>query len=109
MKRVYTAHDPTEAHLVKGLLEVEGIEAIVQGEHLFPLRGSLPVTSDTNPSVWVVNDEDFDQGRVIARAYDQGAHTRQPSARPWHCPQCGENLEGQFTACWKCGAIRPLS
>ena len=45
MKRVYTAHDPTEAHLVKGLLEAAGIEALVQGEHLFPLRGSLPVTS----------------------------------------------------------------
>ena len=37
MKRVYTAHDLTEAHLIKGLLEVEGIEAVVQGEHLFPL------------------------------------------------------------------------
>ena len=56
MKCVYTAHNPTEAHLVKGLLEAEGIETVVRGEHLFPLRGIIPVTADTNPSVWVVND-----------------------------------------------------
>ena len=109
MKRIHTAHDPTEAHLVKGLLEADGIEAIVQGEHLFPLRGSLPVTADTNPSVWVVNDMDFDQGRTIAQAYDRGARASQTPAPHWHCPQCGEELEGQFTACWKCGAIRPLA
>ncbi len=107
MKRVYTAHDPTEAHLVKGLLEAEGIEAIVQGEHLFPLRGSLPVTSDTNPSVWVANDMDFNRGRTIAQAYDHGARADREGAPHWRCLRCGENLEGQFTACWKCGATRP--
>ena len=109
MKCVYTAHNPTEAHLVKGLLEAEGIETVVQGEHLFPLRGIIPVTADTNPSVWVVNGADFDQARSIATAYDRGTHSRQSQPRSWDCPQCGEGLEGQFTACWKCGAIRPLS
>ena len=108
MKRVYTAHDPIEAHLVKGLLKADGIEAIVRGEHLFPLRGSLPVTSDTNPSVWVANDMDFDKGRTIVQAYDHGARADRERAPHWHCAWCGETLEGQFTACWKCGAIRPL-
>ena len=107
MRCVYTADNPTEAHLVKGLLEAEGIESVVQGEHLFPLRGIIPVTADTNPTVCVVNEADFDQARSIAKTYDQGTHSGQPKS--WGCPLCGEELEGQFTACWKCGAIRPLS
>ncbi len=24
----------------------------------------------------------------------------------WQCPQCNEAIEGQFTACWHCGAQR---
>ena len=109
MKCVYTAHNPIDAHLVKGLLEAEGIETVVRGEHLFPLRGIIPVTADTNPSVWVVNDADFDQARSTATVYDQGSLSGPLPPKSWHCPQCGEGLEGQFTACWKCGAIRPLS
>ena len=23
--------------------------------------------------------------------------------KPWRCPDCSEMIEGQFTACWKCG------
>ena len=26
----------------------------------------------------------------------------------WQCPACGEHSEAQFTACWRCGAERPL-
>lgn len=35
MENVYTAMNPTDAHLVRGLLESEGIEAVVQGEFLW--------------------------------------------------------------------------
>ena len=27
----------------------------------------------------------------------------------WHCPECREPLEGQFTACWHCGTERPVN
>ena len=41
MKQVYMAQNPIEAHMVVDLLETEGIEAIVQGEHIFAVRGAL--------------------------------------------------------------------
>jgi len=31
-----------------------------------------------------------------------------PHGAPWKCPKCGEMLESQFGACWKCGALRKL-
>jgi hypothetical protein len=30
-----------------------------------------------------------------------------PMPPPWICPQCGEELEGQFGQCWKCQTPHP--
>ncbi len=108
MKRVYLAHDPADAHLVKGLLEAEGIPAVVQGEHLFALRGGIPVTADTSPSVWALDDGDFERARGIVgglRLAD-GPHSAGAQRGAWRCLHCGETLEGQFTECWRCGRGR---
>ena len=68
MQKVFTAQHPTEAHLVKGLLESAGIAAEVQGEPLFSARGGLPMTGDTLPSVWVLDDEQLDEARQVIAA-----------------------------------------
>ena len=53
MKQVFVARDPTEAHLVKGLLESRGVRAEVRGEALWGTRGETPLTAETLPTVWV--------------------------------------------------------
>lgn len=30
-----------------------------------------------------------------------------PPARPWTCASCGERMEAQFNACWKCSSAPP--
>ena len=42
MKQVFQAHDVTEAHFVKGLLESHGLSALVRGEALAGLFGEVP-------------------------------------------------------------------
>jgi hypothetical protein len=69
MKRVYVARGPAEAHLVKGFLETKGIPAIVQGEHLYAIRGGIPMTPDTRPSVWVVQDDHFDRAQALVSEF----------------------------------------
>jgi hypothetical protein len=56
MKQVFVAQNPAEAHLVRGLLETRGIQAEVRGEELWGTRGETPLTFDTLPTVWVVDD-----------------------------------------------------
>ena len=56
MKQVFVAQHPTEAHLVQGILEANGIAAEVHGESLFGARGEAPPTPDTLPTVWVLDD-----------------------------------------------------
>lgn len=106
MIRVFSAAHSAEAHLVKGLLESEGIAATVRGEDLALARGGVPITPDTGPSVWVLEPEDAERAREIVARFKADATPVGP-AGPWRCTSCGESLEAQFTTCWNCGAERP--
>ena len=67
--QVFVAQHPTEAHLVQGLLEANGIVAEVHGESLFSARGEAPATPDTLPSVWVLDDDQAERARVVLAEY----------------------------------------
>ena len=106
MKQVYLAQDPIQANLLVDLLGAEGVEAVVQGEHLYAIRGLVPVAY---PTVWVVDDGEYDRARALALEFDRQQQMdadREP-LEPWNCPSCGETIEGQFDQCWHCGADRP--
>jgi hypothetical protein len=65
MKKVYIGENPFDAHMVRDFLESAGIEAVVRGEHLFALRGGVPMTDDTLPAVWLVYEEKFEEARKL--------------------------------------------
>lgn len=109
MKKVFVAQHPTEAHLVKGMLESNGIGAEVQGESLFTARGEAPATPDTLPTVWVTEDEDAERALVILAAYEPRSTTAGNPGPEWTCPACRERIESQFTECWHCGTSRPAA
>jgi hypothetical protein len=102
------AENPIEAQMVVDLLQAEGIAARIQGEHIFAVRGALPIAY---PTVWVLDEANYDRARGLALEYDRGRYagegSDEPRPAPWTCPQCGERIEGQFGLCWQCGADRP--
>ncbi len=119
MQHIYTARDAMDAHFLVGLLQEEGIEAVVQGEALEGTWGGLPLTSESLPSVWV-NDADVSRAAPVLRTYqmrppggpplsESGADAATADApRPtWACAHCGERVEMQFTNCWHCGHPAP--
>jgi hypothetical protein len=106
MKKVYIARHPTEAHLVKGLLELEGIASEVRGEALYGALGELAITADTLPSVWIQDDGQMEQAMRIVSRYEQGLGSHAIIGVLWRCPKCGEMLEPQFASCWQCGTTR---
>ena len=107
MKQVFIAKDPTEAHLVMGLLEAQGIQAVVRGKGLFWLRGMLPMTEETCPSVWVLEDSEVEKARAVVMQFEKGKAAEEAHRAPWRCPGCGETIKSQFTQCWQCGKVRP--
>lgn len=102
MKRVHNARHLTEAHLIRGLLESHGIEAVVRGDFLTGGWGELPVDVC---GVWVTDDARFGEADRLLRDFLQGLPAT--NSETWRCSACGEASEGQFTACWQCGASRP--
>lgn len=105
MKRVHNARHLTEAHLIRGFLESQGIDALVRGDFLTGGWGELPVDAC---AVWITDDARFAEADQLLKDFLKGALARIHGGKTWSCPQCGENIEGQFTACWQCGAEQPL-
>ena len=108
MEKVYIAMNPTDAHLVRGLLESEGIEAVVQGEFLWTARGEVPITTDTAPSVWVLDEADYERAMEVVKAFQSSERMSDSENKEWKCDKCNENNEGQFTECWRCGDSAPF-
>lgn len=103
MKKLYTftLADRAEAGLMKDRLEGEGISCLVRNEQLFAALGEIPFL-ECSPELWVVDDEVWPRAKLLLDSWFKTGE----SGASWDCPSCGETLEGQFGACWKCGTER---
>lgn len=104
VKQLHAARHAPEAHLVKGFLESNGIAAVVRGEYLTSGWGDLPVDVC---SVWIDDDAQYDRAHALLVTFLNGDLAREYRDHGWRCARCGEQLEGQFTSCWNCGAAKP--
>lgn len=101
MKQIHAARHAVEAHLVRGYLHSHGIAAEVRGEYLTSGWGELPVDVC---SVWIVDEAQYEAANALLEALLKGTHDA--NGERWRCEACGEELEGQFTACWSCGTAK---
>jgi hypothetical protein len=92
---------------LKGLLEGENIEVEVRGEFLYGVRGEVPITPDTCPSVWVMDDADYDRAMELVSSFRQEEPPSPIKGDAWRC-SCGEENESQFTECWSCGKAHSI-
>jgi len=109
MKKIYAAKNPIDAHLLKGALEAEKIQAIVQGDFLWSARGEVPISPETCPSVWIIDDADYEKAVQVLEDFESEEMTGDFQTREWKCDNCNEINEGQFLECWQCGALRNKS
>lgn len=101
---MFIAQHPAEAHLLKGVLDNAGIESEIRHEALFGASGGVPV-NEARPEIWVLDEGRAAEAAALLR---QQLPTGLDAGRPWRCATCGETVEAQFTACWKCGADAPV-
>ena len=103
MKPFFASLRPHEVHHLRNLLQSAGIACRLHNEHLATLAGEVPFTECAAQLV-LDRDEDHALAEMILRDWRESARHRQP---PWTCTRCGEWIEGQFTACWRCAAEEP--
>lgn len=102
MKKVYGSHDNLIIGHLKEVLEQQGIACLLRNGPLLGAAGELP-PNECWPEIWVLDDTLWARARGIVDEVLQG----EAAGPAWRCPGCGEELEGQFTACWRCGRPRP--
>lgn len=102
MQCIHETSDRTVAQLLRSALESQGIDAIVQGEHLNSLQGEIPVGFSAVYRVFIVDSEQLPAASHFARQWLEPRAAG--AARPWTCERCGERHEPHFESCWKCGA-----
>jgi len=132
MTRLIKARDAVEARLIIGMLAEHGIRATSHGETLAATVGEIPFGEAAAPTIWVEFEADVARALELVEASRQRVNptecercayklhdfseARCPQCgwefrvtENWKCAGCGEEIEGQFTECWKCGAERPVA
>ncbi len=104
MRKVYTALNLPDAHLVLHLLQHAGIEARVFNENASSVMGEIPVGA-ASPEVWVIDAAYATRARRMIDAFCR----RRVSGVVLLCASCGEQNPGEFEICWNCGVAFPAS
>ena len=102
MKVFYASLKAHEIHHLKNLLQSAGIRCRIRNEDLVRLAGEVPFPECI---LQLVPEREEDTPAAEKLLADFLRPPLQP-VKPWRCPDCGEMIEGQFTACWKCGGNR---
>ena len=103
MTRVYSAQNTLMVDHLRLVLDAEGIGCVVRNRFLSSALGRLP-PAECWTELWILDDAQLARAqRIVERAYEQDDAA---SSANWECPQCGERLEPQFEACWKCSTRR---
>ncbi|KWC14524.1 putative signal transducing protein [Burkholderia ubonensis] len=98
----FKAPDLATAQHWANVLEAAGVGCELHNRCAPGALGGLPADACA-PEVWLDDERDEALARRLLDAASRGPAA---GATPWRCPQCGESLEAQFTACWRCGAVR---
>src|SRR6266404_102566 len=100
VKRVYRAASLLQVAHARNVLITAGIRCELRNQYLAGALGDLPMM-ETWPQLYVDDDDETLALRALARA------AAAPVGTMWTCSGCGEQLEPQFTQCWRCGTAGP--
>ena len=101
MKPLLVSLNLLEVHHLKNVLEADGIRCWIKNELLSRLAGEIPFT-ECALELHLVREHDRSRAEALLEVWRRPP----PPASTWTCAACGETIEGQFGACWKCGAAR---
>jgi hypothetical protein len=99
MKRLVQAPNIAIATLWVDLLRQGGFEATVQRAYSSSIAGDIP-PDQALPEVWVIDEAQHTQAGDLLHALRNLPESR------WLCLGCDELIEGPFSQCWNCGALR---
>ena len=103
-KKVYSAANATEAHMIQGLLEQKSIETRLSGENLSTAWGGMQ--TDFNEVEILVDEEKYAEALQIISNYEEILKLPAQDGESWECEECKKVNPETFEICWSCQAIR---
>ena len=103
-KKIYTAANAIEAHMIQGLLEKEFISTNLSGEGLSIAAGGLP--TDVIQVDILVDEEKHAEALQIISNYEEILREPAQDGESWECEECNKVNPETFEICWSCQAIR---
>jgi len=103
MEKIYTSHDLVLVGHLQSVLADAGINCWIRNQSLAGAIGELPPTA-VWPELWLHDAADYQRAMTLIKPIVAPSPVRNT---PWRC-DCGEQLEGQFELCWRCGKPRPV-
>ena len=85
-KKVYSAANATEAHLIQGLLERESIETNLSGESLSTVWGGMQ--TDFSEVKILVDEEKYAEAVEINSNYEEILRQPAQDGQSWECEEC---------------------
>ena len=103
-KKIYSAANAIEAHMIQGLLEKESISTNLFGEGLSIATGGLP--TDVIQVDILVDEEKHAEALQIISNYEEILRQPAQDGESWECEECKKVNPDTFEICWSCQAIR---
>ena len=103
-KKIYSAANATEAHLIQGLLKQESIETNLSGEDLSTAWGGTQ--TDFNQVEILVDEEKYAEALKIISGYEEILRQPAQDGQSWECEECHKVNPETFEICWSCQAVR---
>lgn len=97
MIKVFEDFDYMKVGQMQSVLESHDIRTFLKNQFGFGGTGELPFV-ETVPQLYILNEPDLPKARQLIS--EAGATAT--SGDPWVCPECGTEIEGNFSECWKC-------
>jgi len=101
MIKVFENFDFSRVGQMQSLLESHGIKTYIKNQYASSVMGEVPFV-EVVPQLYVLAKEDLQRAQELL----QPDLPDQDPAEDWVCPECGIDVEGNFTRCWKCGTGR---
>jgi hypothetical protein len=98
---VFEDFDFSRVGQMQSLLESHGIETFIRNQFGSSVMGEVPFV-EVVPQLFVLKQKDVDRALELLRS-NQAV---EQSAGAWTCPECGVDVDGQFSHCWQCGSAR---
>jgi hypothetical protein len=101
MIKVFENFEFSRVGQMQSLLESHGIKTFIRNEYGSSVVGELPFV-EVVPQLFVLEQKDLARAKQLLLL----DLPMESSDDDWVCPECGIDVEGNFSRCWKCGVNR---